>query len=171
MNRFKLRTVVLVNVICMSCFLSFSLMGQEKGYAISIMSGISQGHGELPKIPDTVKFYKSYKAEKGAKPKEGWFAFYDRLKDIVYPAEAKRLGQECDLTVYFDLDRTGKVSDIRVNYMIAINHKGKGECKSCEELAKKIIRETEWLPATIHGIPINTYQDIPLSFDIWVKGG
>ena len=158
-----------MNVVFLSCLLSFNLIGQEKGYEISVMSSVASGPGELPEVPDTVKFYKDYKAEEWAKPKEGWSAFYDRLRDIKYPAEGKRLDEECDISVHFDLDRKGRVSDVSIGYIIPMNHEGKGKCKSCEELAKKIISEMEWLPATIHDIPINTHQSISLSFDIWIK--
>ena len=151
MNLSREKTAILLSVVVMICFFSFELRAQEKGYAISVMPGISSGHGELPEVPDTVKFYKDYKAEVWAEPKEGWYPFYDRLKEMEYPAEAKRLGQECDLDVSFNLDRNGKISNIRINYMVAMNFSDKGKCQSCEELAKKIIRETEWVPATIHG--------------------
>lgn len=101
-----------------------------------------------------------------AKPKRGYPAFYEELREnISYPEEAKKVETESLIFVQLAVEKDGSISTIKVSENINTTDDDLEE--AIENAAVKAIKETtgEWKAAQKDGEPVRSKLEIPVWFD------
>ncbi len=77
---------------------------------------------------------------------------------IVYPDEAKKLGESGTVNAEFVVNRQGKVSDVEISH---------GVSESLDQEVIRVIKSSpDWAPAMQNGVPIARKLSIPIEFGI-----
>lgn len=84
-------------------------------------------------------------------------------KNIKYPKSARKKGIEGKCYLKFIVEKNGKADSVKVI-------KGVPNCIECDIAAIKVIEAMPlWQPATIDGVAVRCYFNIPISFKITEK--
>ncbi len=84
-------------------------------------------------------------------------ALYEEIgSKLKYPEQARRMGIEGKVYVEFVVQKSGKVTDIKVL---------KGIGAGCDEAAKAVMSEMEyWNPGKMNGHPVAVIMQMPIIF-------
>jgi protein TonB len=79
-------------------------------------------------------------------------------KNIVYPKKAERMEEQGRVIVYFEIDKEGKVTNVRLY---------KGFNAECDEEAMRVVRMMpSWKPAKQNGRNVRVRRTIPVKFKL-----
>ncbi|MGK7391253.1 MAG: energy transducer TonB [Candidatus Cyclobacteriaceae bacterium M2_1C_046] len=116
---------------------------------------------------EMLKYYnKLQNVDLPAKPKEGFSAFYEELREnISYPEEAKKLDTEGLIFVQLAVEKDGSISNIKVSENINTANNDLEE--EIEDAAIEAVKETtgKWKAAQKNGEPVRSKLEIPIWFD------
>lgn len=115
---------------------------------------------------EMLSFYnRLYNVDLPAAPKNGYAAFYEELKEnLDYPQEVSRKKIEGLLFVQLAIEKTGKISNLKVSESLNAEEDIK---RAIEKSAIEAIKETgtTWNAAQKDGQPVRSKLEIPIWFD------
>jgi hypothetical protein len=115
---------------------------------------------------EMLSFYnRLYNVDLPAAPKGGYAAFYEELKEnLDYPQEVSREKVEGLLFVQLAIEKTGKISNIKISESLNTEEDIK---RAIERSAIEAIKETSttWNAAQKDGQPVRSKLEIPIWFD------
>lgn len=114
---------------------------------------------------EMLSFYnRLYNVDLPAKPKNGYNAFYEELRsNLDYPQDLSRNNVKGLLFIQLAIEKTGKISNIKVSESIDAEEKIK---RAIEKSAIEAIKETSttWNAAQKDGQPVRSKLEIPIWF-------
>lgn len=110
---------------------------------------------ELAKVPNRIYDI----VEEPAHPIGGMKLFNEYLvNNLVYPSKAKSKGIEGRVFASFVVDKTGRLTEIKIV---------KGIGFGCDQSAEKVLAQADnWMPGKQHGTAVNVKMIIPITFTL-----
>ncbi len=138
---------------------------QDVTYSISVPNGSRMGYEKLPDSIDTSHYYTHREIRYLAEPADGWPSFYDRMKTLEYPEQAKKKKLQSRITVGYQVNDFGVLDSV---YILRVDIGGSWKkCLVCEEFALNFFRDLKWKVGNLRGVPIKTIDYLELEFRVY----
>lgn len=138
---------------------------QDVTYSISVPNGGRMGYEKLPDSIDTSHYYTHREIRYLAEPADGWPSFYDKMKTLEYPLQAKSKKLQSRITVGYRVNELGILDSVYV-LRVDIERKWK-KCLTCEEVILDFFRDINWKAGTLLGEPVKTVDYVNIEFRIY----
>ncbi len=142
-----------------------AVSAQDVRYSISVPNGGRMGYEKLPDSIDTSHYYTHREIRYLAEPADGWSSFYDRLKTLEYPQQAKNKKLQSGITVGYQVNELGILDSV---YILRVDIGGKWKkCLICEELILDFFRNFNWKAGTLLEESVKTVDYVNIEFRIY----
>ena len=138
---------------------------QDLRYSISVPNGGRMGCEKLPDSIGMNHYYSHREIRRLAEPADGWDSFYDKLKTLEYPRQAKIKKLQSSLKVEYLVNEYGILDSVYIKH-VDIGGKWK-KCLVCEELILDFFKELTWKAGTLHNGSVKTVDYTYIEFSIY----
>jgi len=157
-------------ILCIFTILLFgSVFAQDIKYSISVPSGGRSAAQRLPTTIDTNHYYSYREIKELAQPKDGWTTFYDGMKNLTYPEDAKKRKLQSAMNVAYKINERGEVDSVYIHSVES--YSGSQKCASCEALILDYFKNTTWTAGRVRDIPVKTIDFMLIEFKIYDPNG